>query len=180
MNIGNKIKNLRTQQGLTQEELAGRCELSKGFISQIENNLTSPSISTLMDILLVLGTDLHEFFNDSIYPKVVYSEEDVFVQKLEDHVSEISWLIPNAQKHDMEPMLIALEKNGSTREIEPHFGEIFIYVLEGMVTLILGENNYNICAGESAYLSKPRRVHTVANLSGSKAKFLLVSSPPLY
>ena len=44
INIGNKIKNLRTQKGLTQEELADRCELSKGFISQLERDLTSPSI----------------------------------------------------------------------------------------------------------------------------------------
>ena len=34
--IGNKIKELRNQKGLTQEELADRCELSKGFISQLE------------------------------------------------------------------------------------------------------------------------------------------------
>ncbi|MDE7233374.1 MAG: helix-turn-helix domain-containing protein, partial [Lachnospiraceae bacterium] len=49
--IGNKIKELRNKKGLTQEELADRCELSKGFISQVENDLTSPSIATLIDIL---------------------------------------------------------------------------------------------------------------------------------
>ena len=36
MEIGDKIKNLRLQNGLTQEELSDRCELSKGFISQLE------------------------------------------------------------------------------------------------------------------------------------------------
>ena len=45
--IGEKIKRLRLQRGLTQEELADRCELSKGFISLVERNLTSPSIATL-------------------------------------------------------------------------------------------------------------------------------------
>lgn len=49
--IGEKIKRLRLQRGLTQEELADRCELSKGFISLVERNLTSPSIATLEDIL---------------------------------------------------------------------------------------------------------------------------------
>ena len=47
MDIGGKIKRMRIEKQLTQEELANRCELSKGFISQLENNLTSPSIATL-------------------------------------------------------------------------------------------------------------------------------------
>ena len=64
MNIGNKLKELRVQKGLTQEELADRAELSKGFISQLERDLTSPSIATLVDILQVLGTDLNEFFSE--------------------------------------------------------------------------------------------------------------------
>ena len=45
MNIGLKLKELRILKGLTQEELADRAELSKGFISQLERNLTSPSIN---------------------------------------------------------------------------------------------------------------------------------------
>ena len=55
MNIGSKIKNLRTMNGLTQDELASRCDLTKGFISQLENNYNEPSISTLQDILMALG-----------------------------------------------------------------------------------------------------------------------------
>ena len=51
MDIGSKLKEIRTLKGLTQEELADRAELSKGFISQLERNLTSPSIATLTDIL---------------------------------------------------------------------------------------------------------------------------------
>ncbi|MDP3442285.1 MAG: helix-turn-helix transcriptional regulator, partial [Ignavibacteria bacterium] len=51
MEIGQRIKQLRTQNKLTLEELASRCELSKGFISQVERDLTSPSIATLSDIV---------------------------------------------------------------------------------------------------------------------------------
>lgn len=47
--IGVKIRNLRNQNGLTQEELADRTELTKGFISQLERGLTAPSVSTLLD-----------------------------------------------------------------------------------------------------------------------------------
>ena len=64
MEIGKKIKFLRQQNNLTQEELADRCELSKGFISQLENDMTSPSITTLTYILDALGTNLAEFFSE--------------------------------------------------------------------------------------------------------------------
>ena len=64
MKIGYKIKTLRLAKNLTQEELADRAELSKGFISQLERDLTSPSIATLTDILQCLGTNLKDLFND--------------------------------------------------------------------------------------------------------------------
>ena len=47
MEIGSKIKRMRVRLGLTQEELAARTELTKGFISQLERDITSPSIATL-------------------------------------------------------------------------------------------------------------------------------------
>ena len=64
MKIGNKIRRLRLQRGLTQEELADRCELSKSFISLLERDLTSPSLDTLSDLLETLGTDLPTFFRE--------------------------------------------------------------------------------------------------------------------
>ena len=64
MDIGNRIRELRKTQGLTQEELADRAELTKGYISQLERDMTSPSISTLEDILQCLGTSLSEFFRE--------------------------------------------------------------------------------------------------------------------
>ena len=64
MNIGEKLRRLRLQRNLTQEEMADRCELSKGFISQVERDLASPSIATLTDMLECLGSNLQEFFSE--------------------------------------------------------------------------------------------------------------------
>lgn len=77
MDIGAKIKNLRLKYGLTQEELADRAELSKGFISQLERNLTSPSIITLIDILECLGTTPGEFFQEKQDEKIIFTEDDM-------------------------------------------------------------------------------------------------------
>ena len=78
MDIGLKLKELRILKGLTQEELADRAELSKGFISQIERNLTSPSIATLMDILQCLGTTTADFFTEAPDEQIVFGKADYF------------------------------------------------------------------------------------------------------
>ena len=81
MELGEKIKELRNKQGLTQEELADRAELSKGFISQLERDMTSPSIATLEDLLQCLGTTLGEFFmEEQEEEQIVFTEEDFFVK----------------------------------------------------------------------------------------------------
>ena len=76
MEIGKKIRELRVRKGLTQEELADRAELSKGFISQLERDLTSPSIATLLDILQCLGTTVNDFFNEAAGSRL-YSERTI-------------------------------------------------------------------------------------------------------
>ena len=106
MEIGNKIKRLRLQLNLSQAELAARCELTKGYISQLENDLTSPSISALCDILSALGTDLAEFFKREDDERIVFSTDD-FIEKHEDGML-LKWIIPNAQKNEMEPVLVEL------------------------------------------------------------------------
>ena len=103
MDIGKKIKELRVAKGLTQEELADRSELSKGFISQLERDLTSPSIATLMDILQCLGTTVSEFFQEEPEDQIVFRNEDYF-EKIDSELgSKTEWIIPNAQKNMMEP-----------------------------------------------------------------------------
>lgn len=112
MELGEKIKRLRLRHGLTQEELALRCDLSKGFISQLERDLTSPSIATLMDILECLGTDLKTFFADEQEEKIVFGQQDIYDTKDLERGTVIAWLIPNAQKNEMEPILLELSPAG--------------------------------------------------------------------
>ena len=97
MQIGPKLKELRIAKNLTQEELADRAELSKGFISQLERDLTSPSIATLMDILQCLGTTIHEFFSEEAEEQIVFHPEDYFEKKDEELCSKVEW-IPTPRK----------------------------------------------------------------------------------
>ncbi len=175
--IGNKIKELRNQKGLTQEELADRCELSKGFISQLENDVTSPSIATLVDILQCLGTNLKEFFNDADDEQIVFTEADFFEKTDTELHNKIEWIIPNAQKNMMEPIRVTLEPNGSTYPDQPHDGEEFGYVLSGSVTVIIGKRSINAKKGDTFYYT-PHSEHYIKANGKTGAVFLWISTPP--
>ena len=89
MDIGHKIKQLRIQKGLTLEELASRSELTKGFLSQMERNLTSPSIATLNDIVEALGSSLSEFFREDKEEQIVFHKKDFCVDERENYT--VQW-----------------------------------------------------------------------------------------
>ena len=177
MDIGNKLKELRVLKGLTQEELADRSELSKGFISQLERNLTSPSITTLMDILQCLGTSIGEFFNEAPDEQIVFGKQDYFVKEDTEYKNEIKWIIPNAQKNTMEPIYLTLQAGGSTCPDTPHEGEEFGYVLQGTVSIHLGNKTYKAKKGESFYYIADK-THFLSSKNG--AVLIWVSSPPSF
>lgn len=177
MKIGIKIKQLRVQNGLTQEELANRCELTKGFISQVERDLTSPSIATLVDILESLGTNLRDFFNEQVEEKIVFSKDDIFVNEDSENKYIVNWIIPNAQKNAMEPILLELDREGQYKHIQPHGGEVFGYVISGSVFIHIGSRKYRAKKGDSFYY-KANFMHTISNSGKSKAKVLWIITPP--
>lgn len=179
MKIGEKIRRLRVQNSLTQEELADRCELTKGFISQVERDLTSPSIATLMDILEGLGTNLKDFFNEIEDEKIVFSKDDAFVTENEDLKYILKWIIPNAQKNLMEPILIELEAGGRTKEDSPHEGEEFGYVVNGSIFIYIGSEKYKVRKGESFYY-KANSNHYISNAGKTRATIIWVSTPPSF
>lgn len=179
MEIGEKIKRLRVLNELTQEELAQRCDLTKGFISKIERNITSPSIATLIDILEALGTDIKKFFNEDVQSKIVFTKDDIYQSENHELAHIVSWLIPNAQKNAMEPILIELGPHGASSVEEPHKGEEFGYVLKGAITLYVGKKKLKIKKGESFYF-KSSEIHYIENPSNKDAVVLWVSSPPSF
>jgi transcriptional regulator with XRE-family HTH domain len=175
MKIGLKIKTLRMLYGLTQEELADRCELTKGYISQLENDVTEPSISTLEDILNALGTNFKEFFNDCDNEQVVFKEDDYFIK--EHDKFSMKWLVFNSQKNEMEPLLFTIYPGKESDLDIPHEGQEFGYVLEGSIELIYGNNHYIINQGETFYFTADKN-HYLKNNGPVVAKLIWVSSPP--
>src|SRR5437667_10165085 len=76
MQLGKKIRDLRFRRGLTVQQLAEASSLSKGFISQVENDRTSPSLATLRDLARALDTSVaYLVVEDDQVPFVVREKE---------------------------------------------------------------------------------------------------------
>lgn len=180
MNIGLRVKQLRIKNGLTLEELASRTELTKGFLSQLERNLTSPSISTLEDICEVLCVDLADFFKEETEQKLVFTENDYFVDEKENMT--ITYIVPNSQKNKMDPLLLTLQSKGDcSNEILPHEGEEIGYVLSGRIALenLTQKQTYMVKKGETFYIKGDFR-HRLVNKGNTEAKVLWISTPPIF
>jgi len=175
LEFGKKIKNLRNTLNLSQEELANRCDLTKGYISQLENDLTSPSIATLVDILSALGTNLKDFFADNDDEKIIFSNKD-YVSKVDTDYT-MTWLVNNSQKNEMEPIIVTIQPRCYTLNDYPHEGEEFGYVLEGEIVVCYDNKKLRCKKGESFYFVTNKN-HSLYNPKDKIAKVLWISSPP--
>ena len=177
MNIGKKLRALRLGMNLTQQELANQLGLTKGYISQLENNLTSPSLHTLFQILDVLGSSSNAFFSQEQTQVIVYKKEDYkeFSDVILKH--KIFDLVSSGQMFYMSPRIIEIEPGGQSSMDDPHPGEEFGFVLEGQITLVFHQKRYIIKKGECFYYQATQE-HFLTNHTQSIAKILWVTSPP--
>ena len=174
MEIGNQLKRLRMQKGLTQEELAERTDLSKGYISQLENDLSSPAMETFFDILEVLGCSPKDFFSEELEQSLsVYRPEDMTITQDNRHKTTITWLNPDSNEHEMEPVLLAFEKDGGYKTFQPSLAETFGYVLEGKIEVRVGNEEAIVGAGESFYFESSAK-HQLKNADNQQSKLLIV------
>lgn len=179
MDIGKRMKELRILYGLTQQELADRSELSKGYISQLERNLTTPSVSTLLDLIQCLGTTPADFFTDEEPEQLVFKEEDYFEKEDEENKSRVEWIIPNAQKNSMEPLRLTLYPGGKSQVHTPHEGEEFGYVLDGKIQVHYGDEKYTVRKGDS-FIFPANRKHRISSACKKVSSILWISSPPSF
>ena len=152
MNVGHRIRQLRTKNNLTQEELASRCELTKGYLSQF-------------------------FKEDERQAKVTFDEDDYFVDEKDGYT--VRWIVPNAQKNDMEPILVEIQPGQRSQVMQPHEGEELGYVLSGRVTLVNGSDQHPLKRGETFYINGDYE-HWLKNDGSHPAQVLWVCTPPMF
>jgi transcriptional regulator with XRE-family HTH domain len=171
MKIGERIRNLRESSNLTQEELADRAGLTKGFISQIERDLTSISLDSLFQILKAMDENISDFFRETSVEKIVYQAKDrVPIEK--EGIENFELLIPGSTNRRLEPINVTLQRGQATPK---EFG----YVLWGRVNLRFGREVLKLKKGECFYFSAEKE-HWLQNTSSQSALVLWISSPPYF
>ncbi len=178
LHVGERIRELRNAQELTQEELADRSNLTKGFISQLERDLTSPSLESLLGILQALDTDIVSFFRNRDNDRFVFNAADRVSTDVYPEVSEFQLMCAGTANFEMEPAMVTIGP-GQKIEETSHAGEEFGYVLKGKVMVEYGGRQSVAGKGECFYFVSDR-AHTLSNPYNRAATILWVSSPPSF
>lgn len=176
MAFGQKLRSLRILKNLTQEELGERTDLTKGYISQLENDQSSPTVETLQDILTVLGVSLADFFSDKQpNPQVLYKVDDQVKYQDEDLGYDLNWLVTESNEHEMEPVLLTIQPGGKFKSFAPSPSESFVYVLKGSVKLTWGDQEATARLHESLYFPATQP-HQLSNPFNKPVTLLLVAT----
>lgn len=177
--IGEKINELRNSQGMTLKDLSEKVNLSASFISQAERGLTSITINTLKKIAEALNTELGYFFDPpkKHRPVIIHSyEQEVFrIDESKFIYYSLGSDIPNRQ---IDPMIVTILPGEREEDalFNEHPGEEFVYVLEGIFTIVLEDKEYKLYPGDSIHFSSTTP-HDWANHSNKLVKILVVSTP---
>lgn len=179
-NIGQNIKKLRTELNLTLKDVSEETGLSIGFLSQFERGLTTIAIDSLDKIARALNVDLTYFFE-----KAPTKDDNIVLRSYEREVFQIDHshiihyhLTNNLDNKDLLPRLIEILPSTIEENVKAyqHKGEEFIYVLEGIVTLIINEREYQLYPGDSAHYDSTS-AHNWANYTNKTVKLIVVNTP---
>jgi len=179
IDLGTKIKNLRLGAGMTLDEVARKTHLSKGFLSQVENNKVSPHIDTLNRIAHNLGVEIGYFFRDPrADDRRVTRERDR--KRFTARYSKIHCdLLSNGVAHrKMQPLLYTIPPGESNSDrVLFEGGELFGYVLSGQIEVTFGDETHLLEAGDSTHFDSavPFRWK---NTGDQNAVLLWITSPP--
>ncbi|MFC0181722.1 Cupin domain protein [Pseudarcicella hirudinis] len=155
LNIGDRIRILRTTQKRTLQEIADECELSKSMISKIENNRTIPSVAALIKIARVLGTTISGLLEKEGWLNAILTTRQKAQENLTQTEKGYSIYPYGSEYHakKMQPMLFVAKKG----EVKPHQlsheGEEFIYVIRGEMKMQVGEIEYHLKEGDGFYFN---------------------------
>jgi transcriptional regulator with XRE-family HTH domain len=179
--IGERIRVLRRQRGLSLQQVAQAAEVSLGYLSQIERGLSSPSVRDLMRVAVALRVDISFFFEaaapggegtDPIVVRVAERQEVAFQAGITKQR-----LTPPGRA-SLQVYLITLEPGGRSGEaLYAHDGEEAGLVLQGRLHLTVEDRDFLLNEGDSfRFLS--RRPHRFANAASTVARVVWVNVAP--
>jgi transcriptional regulator with XRE-family HTH domain len=150
--LGERIKTLRTERGMTLAELGNKTNLSISYLSQIERDKTSPSLATLETIARCFNTGLRYLFdyNSNDIAFVVRANKSTAVRTPRAPIERYP-LMPLSGNPEIEVYRITIHPNSVTEAIEQFAGEEIVFVLDGEITILIGDEQFILKAGDSIH-----------------------------
>ncbi|KMY68075.1 hypothetical protein AAU61_09735 [Desulfocarbo indianensis] len=176
--LGNKLKQFRLGKEMTLQQVAKAAGCTAAYVSQVENDKTSPSIASLKKIAAVLGVRIVDFFlEESSDDPVVLKPEQWVRVSLPGWKADIKQMVRMVKHRQMQPFYTVIKPGGGSREHYDHQGEEFGLVLQGELTLTVGTETYTVKAGSSFYYSSTLP-HAWTNESDQPCTVVWVVNPP--
>ena len=181
MHVGEIIHKLRKEQKMTLAELSEKSGVALATLSRMENGKMTGTLDSHIKICYSLGITLPELYKD-LSVSGLRSEANTQKSRAEvivhnKHASS-EMLVSAVLQKKMLPIIIKIQKGGSTDKegMKPGM-EKFIYVLDGKVEALLGENRYELHKGDTLYFDASIP-HIFRNLAQGESRLLSVASPP--
>ncbi|HTQ29485.1 MAG TPA: XRE family transcriptional regulator [Puia sp.] len=178
--LGDKIRSKRQQQNVTLEQLAGKAGVSKGLISQIENNRTVPSLPVLFNIIHSLGEDLKTFFEDmheDVNNKKVLiirkGEEKAFSKEPVKGFSYKRILAKGIASQTVDVALLELKKGAGRKQMIQTDAFECKYILKGKIEYQVKKEKFILNPGDTLFFDG-RAEHRLKNIGNSNALILIV------
>jgi len=169
--IGVRIKSIREEKRLSLDQLSVLTGFDKELLSNIEENKIQPQIGTLIKLSKALDSAFGQIVSgpgDKPYSVTRKNEQKVVSRSTslrgKKQIYTYKALAPEVKGRHMEALIVQLEENPDD-EMSIHEGEEFIYVLEGIVLLKIGDDTFELEPGDSVYYLSTTP-HLVASKSG--------------
>lgn len=174
--VGERIKALRTEQGMTLAELSEKARVSVSYLSQIERDKTTPSLTTLTGIARVFDVGLRYFFEtDAHIAHVVRAREEGDGFYPGDSSCQVR-LTSEAANDKIEVYRVVLEPHTPLQQLAPHPGEEFGFVLTGELIFTLGDEQFTLAAGDSIHFDA-HQPHAWSNQGDEPCVVIWARSP---
>lgn len=183
VNIGQRLKHIRTERGLSQRELAVRAGLTNGTISLIETDKTSPSVASLKSLLDAIPISMAEFFGaleTQEALKVVYRANE-FTHVAPTGPGQVSLRqLGNARDHTLQVLHETYPPGADTGpEFLTHEGEEAGIVTRGQIELTVA-GDINLLETGDGYLFASRLPHRFRNISEDLCEIVSALTPPVF
>jgi transcriptional regulator with XRE-family HTH domain len=181
VDVGERLRTIRTLRRATLKSVAERAELSESFLSQVERGRANASVGSLKRIAAALGVNVADLFEPNGTtgnPRVLRREARPNLAFGE--LGRKFMLTPRPLEH-LQVIVGELDAGGSTGA-EPYThgdSEELLVVLGGVVSLQLGSELHELSTGDSIdYRSSTP--HRLVNIGGDPAEVMWIISPPSY